>query len=76
MPTIKINGYDVYYEDNDFTDPWKASEVVFLNHFGYGNLRLYYKWIPDPRPRIPRRAHGPPRLRALGGAALRLRAHG
>jgi 3-oxoadipate enol-lactonase len=46
MPSVKVNGYDLYYEDNDFTDPWKPAEVVFLNHYGYGNLRLYYKWIP------------------------------
>jgi 3-oxoadipate enol-lactonase len=46
MPTVNVNGYDLHYEDNDFTDPWRPSEVVFLNHYGYGNLRLYYKWIP------------------------------
>ena len=46
MPTVNVNGYDLYYEDNDFTDPWKASEVVFLNHYGYGNLSLYYRWVP------------------------------
>ena len=46
MPTVQVNGYNLYYEDDDFTDPWKPSQVVFLNHFGYGNLNLYYKWIP------------------------------
>jgi pimeloyl-ACP methyl ester carboxylesterase len=46
MPAVNVNGYDLYYEDNDFTDPWRPSEVVFLNHYGYGNLRLYYKWVP------------------------------
>ena len=46
MPTVRVNGYNLHYEDNDFTDPWRPSQVVFFNHYGYGNLNLYYKWIP------------------------------
>jgi 3-oxoadipate enol-lactonase len=46
MPTVNVNGYDLFYEDQDYTDPWRPSQVVFLNHYGYGNLSLYYRWVP------------------------------
>jgi 3-oxoadipate enol-lactonase len=46
MPTVEVNGYNLFYTDDDFTDPWKPSQTVFIYHYGYGNLSLYYKWVP------------------------------
>lgn len=46
MPTVNVNGYEIYYYDDDFTDPWKKSEIVLLNHYGCGDSTLYNRWIP------------------------------
>jgi pimeloyl-ACP methyl ester carboxylesterase len=46
MPTVNVNGYEIYYYDDDFTDPWKKNEIVLLNHYGCGDSTLYNKWIP------------------------------
>lgn len=36
----------LYYEDDDFTDPWAASETVILHHGNAKNSRLWYAWVP------------------------------
>lgn len=46
MPHVQIDGLRFHYCDDDFTDPWRPREVVMINHYGYGNARLYYKWVP------------------------------
>ena len=46
MPTVNVNGYDIYFYDDDFTDPWRRSEVVLINHYGVGDSTLYRKWVP------------------------------
>ncbi|HWC31201.1 MAG TPA: alpha/beta hydrolase [Dehalococcoidia bacterium] len=46
MPTVNVGGYEVYYYDDDFTDPWKKSEVVLINHYGVGDSTLYTRWVP------------------------------
>jgi pimeloyl-ACP methyl ester carboxylesterase len=46
MPTVNVNGYEVYYYDDDFTDPWRPSEVVLINHYGVGDSTLYNRWVP------------------------------
>lgn len=46
MPTVEVNGYEVFYYDDDFTDPWRPAEVVLINHYGVGDSTLYNRWVP------------------------------
>lgn len=46
MPTVKANNYEMYYEVNDFTDPWKPAETIWIQH-GFGrSLQFWYHWVP------------------------------
>ncbi|HEX2988240.1 MAG TPA: alpha/beta fold hydrolase [Chloroflexota bacterium] len=46
MPYADIGGYSMYYELDNFTDPWKQPETVLL-HAGYcRNSRFWYAWVP------------------------------
>jgi 3-oxoadipate enol-lactonase len=36
----------MYYEDDDFTDPWSQAETVILHHGNAKNSRLWYAWVP------------------------------
>ncbi len=46
MPTVKANNYEMYYEINDFTDPWKSAEPLWIQH-GFGrSLQFWYHWVP------------------------------
>jgi len=47
MPTAQLPGnLRLYYEDDDFTDPWAASETVILHHGNAKNSQLWYAWVP------------------------------
>ena len=47
MPTAQLPGnLHLYYEDDDFTDPWAASETVILHHGNAKNSQLWYAWVP------------------------------
>ena len=46
MPTTGVNGYEVFYYDDDFTDPWRRSETVLINHYGVGDSTLYRGYVP------------------------------
>ena len=47
MPYARIDySLDMYYEDDDFTDPWRSSETVVLHHGNAKNARLWYAWVP------------------------------
>jgi pimeloyl-ACP methyl ester carboxylesterase len=46
MPTVKANNYEMYYEVDDFTDPWKPAETIWIQH-GFGrSSRFWYHWVP------------------------------
>ena len=46
MPEIRINGYATYYEDDDFTDPWKPRQTILIQH-GFGrNSQFWRRWVP------------------------------
>jgi pimeloyl-ACP methyl ester carboxylesterase len=46
MPRITANNYQMYYELDDFTPPWKQSDSVWIQH-GFGrNLRFWDHWVP------------------------------
>jgi pimeloyl-ACP methyl ester carboxylesterase len=46
MPEIQINGYVTFYEDDDFTAPWKPSQTILIQH-GFGrNSEFWRQWVP------------------------------
>jgi pimeloyl-ACP methyl ester carboxylesterase len=47
MPFALIDDtLEMYYEDDDFTDPWRRSDTVVLHHGNAKNARLWYAWVP------------------------------
>ena len=47
MPTAKLDeSLEMYYEDDDYTDPWRDPETVVLHHGNAKNSRLWYAWVP------------------------------
>ncbi|MBI2907245.1 MAG: alpha/beta hydrolase [Chloroflexi bacterium] len=47
MPFAKIDDdLDMYYDIDDFTDPWKKPETVVLHHGNAKNSRMWYAWVP------------------------------
>jgi pimeloyl-ACP methyl ester carboxylesterase len=36
----------MYYDDDNFTDPWAPAETVILHHGNAKNARLWYAWVP------------------------------
>jgi len=48
MPTAKLdNTLEMYYEDDDFTDPWRTPETVVMHHGNAKNSGLWYAWVPE-----------------------------
>lgn len=46
MPSQCINGIDIFYQDDDFSDPWKPHDTVFIQH-GFGrNGNMFFGWVP------------------------------
>lgn len=47
MPILKRNHKpDLYYEIDDYTDPWKQAPFILLQH-GYGrSTKFWYRWVP------------------------------
>lgn len=47
MPYLERSGKPtIYYELDDYTDPWKQAPVVLLQH-GFGrSSRFWYSWVP------------------------------
>jgi pimeloyl-ACP methyl ester carboxylesterase len=46
MPKVKANNYEMHYEVDDFTDPWKPAETLWIQH-GFGrSSRFWYHWVP------------------------------
>lgn len=47
MPWAKIeDGLDMFYDVDDFTDPWKEPETIVLHHGIGKNTRMWYGWVP------------------------------
>jgi 3-oxoadipate enol-lactonase len=47
MPRVKLDDIlEMYYEDDDYTDPWRTPETVVLHHGNAKNSRLWYAWVP------------------------------
>ena len=47
MPFAKIDDtLEMYYEDDNFSDPWRKPETVVLHHGNSKNTKLWYAWVP------------------------------
>ena len=47
MPVAKIDAaLELYYQDDDFTDPGRAAETVVMHHGNAKNHHLWYAWVP------------------------------
>jgi pimeloyl-ACP methyl ester carboxylesterase len=46
VPYTNVNGLEVFYYDDDFSNPWEPSDVILINHYGAGDSSLYRKWVP------------------------------
>src|SRR5690348_1525802 len=47
MPTITANQCEMFYEIDDFTDPWvKDKETVWLQHGVGRSTKFWYHWVP------------------------------
>lgn len=47
MPKMRMDdGTRLYYEVDDFTDPWTTPEAVLLHHMAAGSVRRWYAWVP------------------------------
>ena len=47
MPFARLDfSLEMYYEDDDFTDPWRTPETVVLHHGNAKNSHLWYAWVP------------------------------
>lgn len=47
MPFVKLDDtLEMYYEDDDYTDPWRKPETVVLHHGNAKSSRLWYAWVP------------------------------
>jgi len=47
MPFAKLDDtLEMYYDDDNFTDPWRTPETVVMHHGNAKNSRLWYAWVP------------------------------
>lgn len=47
MPYLKREGFpDLWYEIDDFTDPWRKAPCVVLQHGNGRSSRFWYQWVP------------------------------
>src|SRR5262245_1026280 len=47
MPTVDIGSGCIFYEDDDFVDPWIPHDTVLLLHHFFGNSTEYRSWVPS-----------------------------
>jgi len=47
MPTVTANNCEMYYEVDDYTDPWVTDkETVWLQHGVGRSTKFWYHWVP------------------------------
>ena len=47
MPFLERSGQPrIYYEIDDYTDPWKQAPYILLQHSYAKSSRFYYSWVP------------------------------
>src|SRR5947209_4117496 len=63
MPVANVDGVELFYRIDDFTDPWRPSQSVLLHHAAAGNIERWRSWVPTlarqyPVLRMDARGHG------------------
>ena len=43
---ICVNGFEAFYQDDDFADPWREHDTVMLQHGYCRNGNFYRAWLP------------------------------
>ena len=46
MPTAAINGTRIFYQDDDFSDPWAQHKTVIIQHGFCRNSNFFRAWTP------------------------------
>lgn len=46
MPTLKLPDCELFYQVDDFTDPWLKSETVLMLHGNAESSLAWYAWVP------------------------------
>src|SRR5438876_272007 len=46
MPTVAVNGCQLFYAEDDFVEPWEPHEAVLMSHFVFGNHTEFRRWVP------------------------------
>ena len=47
MPTVSANNCEMFYEVDNFTDPWRTdTETVWLQHGVGRSTKYWYHWVP------------------------------
>jgi pimeloyl-ACP methyl ester carboxylesterase len=48
MPTLTANNCEMFYQIDDFTDPWRTdTETVWLQHGVGRSTKFWYHWVPS-----------------------------
>ncbi len=46
MPKVKVNGYKLFYADDDFADPWRPHDTIMIHHHVWGTHEDNRAWVP------------------------------
>src|SRR5690349_14608510 len=46
MPVFRNSDFDMYYQVDDFTDPWTRPESILLLHGNAESSAAWYAWVP------------------------------
>ena len=47
MPTLAVSSsHHIFYQEDDFTDPWENKPTIILQHGNGRNSGFWYRWIP------------------------------
>lgn len=63
MPSVEVPDASLYYQIDDFSDPWRSGSPVLLHHAAIGNTERWRPWVPTlardhPVIRMDARGHG------------------
>jgi 3-oxoadipate enol-lactonase len=47
MPVFRNSDFDMYYQVDDFTDPWTRPESILLLHGNAESSAAWYAWVPQ-----------------------------
>ncbi len=47
MPTVNVNGYELFYADDDFADAWRSYDTILMQHYVFGDHTQFRPWAPN-----------------------------